>query len=264
MLAIAPSLTATELGRPRDSRGSGGFRRCNALPRRRARGCPRPPAGRGATTGAWAPIAVPRTRTSATSRAPRRVGTSMRFSRRRARGCPDPCSPTRRRRRLPGRRSVPVLGRRRDRSARRGRAALPAGPAVGPDGSVYVGDQLSHAIQVFAADGSFRREIGAAGTGPGQLTAVGAVAVAATARSTTRPTAPTGSIRFAADGGTAELVAARAAARPGSSTSARAAANDSGAGGGIGDRARTAAVYVADTRNDRGPALRARTGRRRS
>src|SRR3954453_18591894 len=55
---------------------------------------------------------------------------------------------------------------------------FPPAPAVGPDGSVYVGDQLPHTIQVFGPDGTFRRELGAAGTGPGELTAVGAVAVA--------------------------------------------------------------------------------------
>src|ERR1700754_3101744 len=51
---------------------------------------------------------------------------------------------------------------------------FPQATAVGPDGSVYVADQYSHAIQVFGADGHFVREIGA--TGPG-LTSVGAVAV---------------------------------------------------------------------------------------
>ena len=38
---------------------------------------------------------------------------------------------------------------------------FPQASAVGPDGSVYVADQYSHAIQVFGPDGAFRRELGA-------------------------------------------------------------------------------------------------------
>ena len=34
---------------------------------------------------------------------------------------------------------------------------FPQAVAVGPDGSVYVGDQGSHVIQVFGPDGAFRR-----------------------------------------------------------------------------------------------------------
>src|SRR3954471_20349901 len=56
---------------------------------------------------------------------------------------------------------------------------FPQASAVGPDGSVYVADQYSHAIQVFGPDGTFRRELGSAGSGPGELSSVGAVAVAA-------------------------------------------------------------------------------------
>jgi tripartite motif-containing protein 71 len=56
---------------------------------------------------------------------------------------------------------------------------FPQAVAVGPDGSVYVADQNSHVVQVFGPDGVFRREVGIAGTRPGQLGAVGAIAVAA-------------------------------------------------------------------------------------
>src|SRR3954453_13652729 len=56
---------------------------------------------------------------------------------------------------------------------------FPQASAVGPDGSVYVADQYTHAIQVFGPDGTFRRELGSAGSGPGGLSSVGAVAVAA-------------------------------------------------------------------------------------
>ena len=55
---------------------------------------------------------------------------------------------------------------------------FPQAVAVGPDGSVYVGDQGSHTVQVFGPDGGFRGDLGLAGTRPGQLTSVGAVAAA--------------------------------------------------------------------------------------
>jgi DNA-binding beta-propeller fold protein YncE len=55
---------------------------------------------------------------------------------------------------------------------------FPQAVAVGPDGAVYVGDQASHIIQVFSPTGAFLREIGIAGSGPGELTSVGAVAMA--------------------------------------------------------------------------------------
>jgi tripartite motif-containing protein 71 len=54
---------------------------------------------------------------------------------------------------------------------------FPQAVATGPDGSIYVADQGSHAVQVFGPDGAFRREVGIAGARPGQLSAVGAIAV---------------------------------------------------------------------------------------
>lgn len=55
---------------------------------------------------------------------------------------------------------------------------FPQTVALGPDGSVYVGDQSSNIVQVFGRDGTFQREVGVAGTRPGELGPVGAVAVA--------------------------------------------------------------------------------------
>lgn len=55
---------------------------------------------------------------------------------------------------------------------------FPQTVAIGPDGSVYVADQSSSVVQVFGPDGSLRREVGRAGTRPGELTSVGAIAVA--------------------------------------------------------------------------------------
>src|SRR4051812_34126513 len=54
---------------------------------------------------------------------------------------------------------------------------FPQAVAVGPDGAVYVVDQGSHLIQQFSADGQWLRDIGSAGTRPGELSAIGAVAV---------------------------------------------------------------------------------------
>ncbi|MEA2151017.1 MAG: tripartite motif-containing protein 71 [Solirubrobacteraceae bacterium] len=55
---------------------------------------------------------------------------------------------------------------------------FPQTVALGPDGAIYVGDQSSNIVQVFNPDGSFQREVGVAGTRPGELGPVGAVAVA--------------------------------------------------------------------------------------
>ena len=56
---------------------------------------------------------------------------------------------------------------------------FPQSVAIGPDRSVYVADQSSSVIQVFDQNGAFLREVGRAGTRPGELTSVGAIAVAA-------------------------------------------------------------------------------------
>jgi len=56
---------------------------------------------------------------------------------------------------------------------------FPQTVAIGPDANVYVGDQSSSVVQVFDPLGSFLREVGRAGRRPGELGAVGAIAVAA-------------------------------------------------------------------------------------
>src|SRR3954468_10474677 len=118
---------------------------------------------------------------------------------------------------------------------------FPQAAAVGPDGSVYVADQYSHAIQVFGPDGRFVREFGQ------DLTSVGAVAVAAD-----------GSVfvadgsdridRYAPDG---SLVTSwgESGTEVGEFHFGTGGGNDSGAGAGLAVAGGT--LYVADTRNDR-------------
>jgi tripartite motif-containing protein 71 len=124
---------------------------------------------------------------------------------------------------------------------------FPQAVAVGPDGSIYVADQYSHAIQVFGPDGSFRRELGSAGSGPGGLSSVGAVAVAADGSVYVADGADRID-RFAADG-----TLLNSWGESGSGTGrfhfGTGGGNDSGAGGGI--AVGNGMVFVADTRNDR-------------
>jgi tripartite motif-containing protein 71 len=135
-------------------------------------------------------------------------------------------------------------------SGQRGGGVLrfPQAVAVGPDGAVYVTDQGSHLIQQFAADGTWLRDIGTAGTRPGELSAIGAVTVAG---DNTILVADGGSnrvVRFDATGGYlnswggpgTELGRFRFGAGGG---------NDAAAGGGL--AASGDVVYVVDTGNDR-------------
>src|ERR1700754_1211807 len=137
---------------------------------------------------------------------------------------------------------VKVIGKRAE-----GVLRFPQAAAIGPDGSVYVADQLSHTIQVFGPDGGFRRELGVAGEGPGGLSSVGGVAVA-----------PDGSVyvadgrdridRFAADGALLNSWGT-SGDRVGQFHFGAGGGSDSGAGGGLAIGG--GFVYVADTRNDR-------------
>lgn len=56
---------------------------------------------------------------------------------------------------------------------------LPQAVAVAPDGTTFVGDQYSHAVQRFAPDGTFELAFGSFGRGPGELRAVGGLALGA-------------------------------------------------------------------------------------
>jgi sugar lactone lactonase YvrE len=125
---------------------------------------------------------------------------------------------------------------------------FPQAVAIGPDGAVYVADQKSHTIQVFNPDGSFRGDIGVAGTKPGQLSSVGGVAVA-----------PDGSVfaatganridRFAANG---QLIKSfgKTGSEVGQFAFGSGGGNDAGAGGGVAVGP-DGMLYVADSGNDR-------------
>jgi sugar lactone lactonase YvrE len=124
---------------------------------------------------------------------------------------------------------------------------FPQAVAIGPDGSVYVADQGSHVVQVFGPDGAFRREVGIAGSKPGQLGAVGAIAVAGD-----------GSL-FVADGsnridrfdGNGNLIDSwgQTGSGVGQFRFGAGAGNSAAAGGGLAVSGNF--VFVADTGNDR-------------
>jgi tripartite motif-containing protein 71 len=125
---------------------------------------------------------------------------------------------------------------------------FPQAVAVGPDGSVYVGDQGSHVVQVFGPDGALRREVGVAGTRPGELSAVGSLAVAGDGSLLVADGASNRVVRFDANGallnswgGTGTDV--------GQFHFGAGGGNSAAAGGGL--AASGNVVYVADTGNDR-------------
>jgi tripartite motif-containing protein 71 len=74
--------------------------------------------------------------------------------------------------------SCPWVGASQIGQSAGGVMRFPQAIAIGPDGNVYVGDQGSHVVQVFTPQGQFVRTVGAAGQRPGELSAVGALAVA--------------------------------------------------------------------------------------
>ncbi|MCW3016306.1 MAG: hypothetical protein JWO02_3398 [Solirubrobacterales bacterium] len=124
---------------------------------------------------------------------------------------------------------------------------FPQAVAVGPDGAVYVADQKSHTIQVFNPDGTFRRDLGFAGSKPGQLTSVGGLAVAGDG-SVLVTTGANRIDRFAADGGLLRSWG-KTGQGIGEFVFGSGGGNDSPAGGGLAVSGNL--VYVADSRNDR-------------
>jgi tripartite motif-containing protein 71 len=135
-------------------------------------------------------------------------------------------------------------------SGQRGGGVLrfPQAVAVGPDGAVYVTDQGSHLIQQFAPDGTWLRDIGTAGSRPGELSAIGAVGVAGDGTVLVADGGSNRIVRFDSTGG---LMGSWGG--PGKDIGkfrfGAGGGNDAAAGGGLavsGD-----VVYVVDTGNDR-------------
>jgi DNA-binding beta-propeller fold protein YncE len=124
---------------------------------------------------------------------------------------------------------------------------FPQAIAIGPDGAVYVGDQGSHLVQEFAPDGTWLRDIGTAGTRPGELTAVGALGVAGDGTLLVADGGTNRVVRFDATGG---LIGSW---RPGPDLGGfrfgAGGGNDAAAGGGL--AVAGGVVYVSDTGNDR-------------
>jgi tripartite motif-containing protein 71 len=125
---------------------------------------------------------------------------------------------------------------------------FPQAVAVGPDGSVYVGDQGSHVVQVFGPDGAFRREVGIAGTRPGELSAVGSLAVAGDGSLLVADGGSNRVVRYDASGGLLNSWGG-SGTDVGQFHFGAGGGNDAAAGGGL--AAAGNVVYVVDTGNDR-------------
>jgi tripartite motif-containing protein 71 len=135
-------------------------------------------------------------------------------------------------------------------SGQRGGGVLrfPQAVAVGPDGAVYVTDQGSHLIQQFAPDGTWLRDIGTAGTRPGELSAMGAIAVDANNTILVADGGTNRIVRFNDTGGLLDSWGG-SGTELGKFHFGAGGGNDAAAGGGLavsGD-----VVYVVDTGNDR-------------
>jgi sugar lactone lactonase YvrE len=125
---------------------------------------------------------------------------------------------------------------------------FPQAVAIGPDGSVYVGDQSSSVVQVFTRDGRFLREVGLAGLRPGEFTSVGAVAVAADNSLFVVSSGHSRIDRFSADGRLIDSIGSRGTA-VGQFNFGPGGGNDSPAGGGLAIAGNF--LFVSDSQNDR-------------
>jgi DNA-binding beta-propeller fold protein YncE len=125
---------------------------------------------------------------------------------------------------------------------------FPQAVAVGPDGAVYVTDQGSHLVQQFAPDGTWLRDIGTAGTRPGELSAIGAIAVTSDNQIVVADGASNRIVRFDSTGGLIDSWGGNGTAL-GKFHFGAGGGNDAAAGGGLAAAGTT--LYIVDTGNDR-------------
>jgi DNA-binding beta-propeller fold protein YncE len=113
---------------------------------------------------------------------------------------------------------------------------------------VYVTDQGSHIIQQFRSDGTWLQDIGTAGTRPGELSAIGAVAVTGDNQVVVADGGSNRVVRFNATGG---LIGSwgGAGTELGKFHFGAGGGNDAAAGGGLAAAGST--LYIVDTGNDR-------------
>jgi len=125
---------------------------------------------------------------------------------------------------------------------------FPQAVAVGPDGAVYVVDQGSHLIQQFTPQGQWLRDIGSAGTRPGELSAIGAVAVTGDNQVVVADGASNRIVRFDSTGNLIDSWGGNGTAL-GRFHFGAGGGNDAAAGGGLAASGST--LYIVDTGNDR-------------
>ncbi|MCW2994075.1 MAG: hypothetical protein JWQ18_1570 [Conexibacter sp.] len=126
---------------------------------------------------------------------------------------------------------------------------FPQAVAVSPvDGAVYVTDQGSHIVQQFAPDGTWLRDIGTAGTRPGELTAMGAVAVTGDNQVVVADGGSNRIVRFDTTGGLIDSWGGPGTAL-GKFHFGAGGGNDAAAGGGLAASGST--LFIVDTGNDR-------------
>jgi tripartite motif-containing protein 71 len=125
---------------------------------------------------------------------------------------------------------------------------FPQAVAVGPDGAVYVTDQGSHLVQQFAPDGTWLRDIGSAGTRPGELSAIGAIAVTGDNQVVVADGGSNRIVRFDNTGGLIDSWGGNGTAL-GRFHFGAGGGNDAAAGGGLAASGNT--LFIVDTGNDR-------------
>lgn len=144
--------------------------------------------------------------------------------------------------------ACPYSGLTQNGSRGGGVLRFPQAVAVGPDGLVYVVDQGSHLVQQFAPSGQWLRDIGTAGTRPGELSAIGAVTVTGDNQIVVADGGSNRVVRFNATGSLIDSWGGGGTAL-GKFHFGAGGGNDAAAGGGLAAAGST--LYIVDTGNDR-------------